>query len=135
MSNAMNPEDLDRMVAQYVGTALWSTNDESDDSGGEPMDSNYGADDIAEDSLATMRADCKRFGEANAEQIERWAGNGNAWEQAGHDLWLTRNGHGTGFWDRGVGDWPNDGLDLHAASNAFGECDLYVGDDGKVYLS
>lgn len=21
-------------------------------------------------------------------------------EQAGHDLWLTRNGHGAGFWDR-----------------------------------
>lgn len=21
---------------------------------------------------------------------------------AGHDLWLTRNGHGAGFWD---GDW------------------------------
>jgi hypothetical protein len=21
--------------------------------------------------------------------------------QAGHDLWLTRQGHGTGFWDRG----------------------------------
>lgn len=21
-------------------------------------------------------------------------------EQLGHDLWLTRNGHGTGFWDR-----------------------------------
>lgn len=23
-------------------------------------------------------------------------------EQAGHDFWLTRNGHGAGFWD---GDW------------------------------
>lgn len=22
------------------------------------------------------------------------------WRQAGHDLWLTRNGHGAGFWDR-----------------------------------
>jgi len=21
-------------------------------------------------------------------------------EQAGHDFWLTRNGHGTGFWDK-----------------------------------
>ena len=24
----------------------------------------------------------------------------NLYEQAGHDFWLTRNGHGTGFWDR-----------------------------------
>ena len=23
--------------------------------------------------------------------------------QIGHDLWLTRNGHGAGFWDRGLG--------------------------------
>ncbi len=23
--------------------------------------------------------------------------------QAGHDFWLTRNGHGAGFWDRGLG--------------------------------
>lgn len=22
------------------------------------------------------------------------------WDQIGQDLWLTRNGHGTGFWDR-----------------------------------
>jgi hypothetical protein len=24
-------------------------------------------------------------------------------EQIGHDFWLTRNGHGAGFWDRGLG--------------------------------
>lgn len=24
----------------------------------------------------------------------------NQFDQAGHDFWLTRNGHGTGFWDR-----------------------------------
>ena len=23
--------------------------------------------------------------------------------QASHDFWLTRNGHSTGFWDRGTG--------------------------------
>lgn len=25
-------------------------------------------------------------------------------DQAGHDLWLTANHHGAGFWDRGLGD-------------------------------
>lgn len=33
----------------------------------------------------------------------------DVWEddpgRAGHDLWLTRNGHGAGFWD---GYWPED---------------------------
>lgn len=27
----------------------------------------------------------------------------NGWEQLGYDFWLTRRGHGCGFWD---GDWP-----------------------------
>ena len=32
------------------------------------------------------------------------------WSQVGHDLWLTRNGHGAGFWDRSddaYGEGPN----------------------------
>lgn len=26
------------------------------------------------------------------------------WRHLCHDYWLTRNGHGAGFWDRGLGD-------------------------------
>ena len=37
---------------------------------------------------------CSNFFEAYKEEI------GDAVEQAGHDFWLTRQGHGTGFWDR-----------------------------------
>lgn len=48
----------------------------------------------------------------------------------GHDLWLTRNGHGTGFWDRGLGVL---GAALTEVAEAMGPVDLYVGDDGKVY--
>tara|TARA_R110001606_G_scaffold160326_1_gene304282 strand:+ start:719 stop:1090 length:372 start_codon:yes stop_codon:yes gene_type:complete len=32
-------------------------------------------------------------------RIECYISNDNI-EQSGHDFWLTRNGHGTGFWDR-----------------------------------
>jgi hypothetical protein len=52
--------------------------------------------------------------------------------QAGHDFWLTRNGHGAGFWDRGLGDI---GDRLSVAARAFGEVNLYVGDDKKLYLA
>jgi len=48
----------------------------------------------------------------------------DAIEQAGHDFWLSRNGHGTGFWDRDssyysdhVRDW------LQRKSEQFGETD------------
>lgn len=33
---------------------------------------------------------------------ERWGLDDVAQSQVGHDLWLTRNRHGAGFWD---GDW------------------------------
>lgn len=50
--------------------------------------------------------------------------------QLGHDLWLTRNGHGSGFWDRKLGEV---GERLTVAAKAMGECDVYEGDDGKLY--
>lgn len=53
-------------------------------------------------------------------------------EQAGRDFWFTRNGHGVGFWDRGLGLV---GDRLSVASKAFRAVDLYRGDDGKLYLS
>jgi len=48
-----------------------------------------------------------------------------------HDFWLTRNGHGAGFWD---GDWDDEtGKRLTTISKKYVEIDLYVGDDGKIY--
>ena len=38
--------------------------------------------------------------------------------QAAHDFWLTRNGHGAGFWD---GDWPIYGEMFTKISESFGE--------------
>lgn len=131
--------DIDRMLTAYIECALWSTNDDSDEQGGEPLDANYGREDLAPETLEGMRADCLAFYAAHSEQIAQWDGNGDADEQAGHDLWLTRNGHGAGFWDRsdskGRGGWPNEGKDLTEAAQAMGEVWLYVGDDGQIYSS
>jgi hypothetical protein len=45
-------------------------------------------------------------------------------------MWLTRNGHGTGFWDRGLGER---GDALTKSAESFGDAVLYVGDDGRIY--
>ncbi len=118
----------DAFFYAYVECALWSSNDESDDSGGEPMDRNYSHDDIAPDSLKSMRADCDAFYSANADDLYLASD-----DQAGHDFWLTRNGHGAGFWDRPKLYGKAQAKRLSAASRKFGEVNLYVGDDGKVY--
>lgn len=50
---------------------------------------------------------------------------------AGHDLWLTRNHHGAGFWD---GDWPyRIGVFLTECCNRIGALEIYEGDDGRIY--
>lgn len=53
-------------------------------------------------------------------------------ERIGHDLWLTRNGHGAGFWDRGLGA---QGDSLTAICEALGEVWSYVGDDDQLHLT
>lgn len=116
---------MDKFTTAYIEAALWSSTDNSDESGGRPLDFNYGVEDIAPETIASILDDCKAFQEAHANDI------GDNLEQAGHDFWLTRNHHGAGFWD---GDWPDDvGERLTEASHAFGNVDLYVGDDGLIY--
>lgn len=51
--------------------------------------------------------------------------------KSGHDLWLTRNGHGVGYWDRGLGELGNQLSDL---ARSMGECNLYLGDDQQIYI-
>lgn len=116
---------MDPFTIAYIEAALWSSTDESDELGGEPLDANYGLDDIADETLASILDDCKAFQQDHAEDI------GGKLERAGHHFWLTRNGHGAGFWD---GDWDDDiGQRLTDASDVYGSVDLYVGDDGLIY--
>lgn len=119
----------------YVITALWSSNDESDENGGEPLDSNYDASDIDSDTLARMRADCDKFYDANRDDLTcdgvTFGPNFGQDGRAGHDFWLTRNRHGAGFWD---GDWPEpQATRLTDAAHKFGEYNLYLGDDKTIY--
>lgn len=48
-----------------------------------------------------------------------------------HDFWLTRNRHGTGFWDRGLG---RVGDKLTELAHTCGSRGVYVGDDNLVYF-
>jgi hypothetical protein len=125
--------DLNAMLAGYLECALWASTDNSDESGGDPLDDNYFVTDIAEESQTAARQDCTDFlHHATEHDIDLDALYPRNSSGIGHDLWLTRNYHGVGFWDRGHGK-PGDILsDL---AHGMGGSDAYVGDDGKVYLS
>lgn len=125
----MNPVDI--MFAHYVRAALWSTNDESREDGGDPLDDNYTIEDLDESCAAQMKKDCESFYNENKQDIGEDVVDV---ERAGHDFWLTRNGHGAGFWD---GDWDTDanperGERLTAACKKYHEVNLMV-DNGKIF--
>jgi hypothetical protein len=123
-------KELDEFTKQYLNTALWSTNDNTTESGGYPLDDNYSIEDCAPETIERAIADCTAFQTANAKLI---AQSGRSDTDVAHDFWLTRNHHGAGFWD---GDYPAPiGKALTAAAHIWGEIDLYVSDDGKLYFS
>lgn len=115
----------------YIAAALFTSIDDS----GEPLDDNYSGADIDQTVLAAMTADCVKFQTENAALLAEVYKLGtpsaiNPEAYAGHNLWLTRNGHGTGFWDRG---YPKPLADaLTKASEDFGEVTLTV-DEGTFF--
>lgn len=124
---------LDSFTTAYIEAALWSSTDDND----QPLDENYGVEDIAPIALEKIILQCSEFQAEMAETLDSAECTRGTCEysknaQAGHDFWLTRNGHGAGFWD---GDWSESATTLLTAeSKKFGECDIYVGDDGKLYI-
>ena len=54
---------------------------------------------------------------------------GHGWLQVGIDFSLTRNGHGSGYWDRGAGDV---GIELTNVSKPHGEAIVYVDDNEEL---
>lgn len=105
--------------------AAWSSTDED----GNPFDSDvhsrraYAEVDLLEflqqlcDFVRGNWADCKEYVKHRG------------WDSLGHDFWLTRNGHGAGFWDRGLGPL---GQRLTDAAKVYGEANLYVRDDELI---
>jgi hypothetical protein len=137
----MNPS-----LRQLAYTLLWSETDNADESGGEPLDTNYTPEDIDTDSLRELS---KRFQSfvAEAEQLiaqkvgndwssidDFYTGPGSGEYQTEHDFILTANGHGCGFWEKS--DWPEEvGEILTALAKKHSEIHADVGDDGKIYLN
>lgn len=110
----------------YVRTALWS----SIDADGMPLDE-LGAE-LAPEAARVLARNAERFVSDNSLLIDEALENtpGKDMSDVWHDLWLTANGHGAGFWD---GDWGDYGDRLTAAAKRIGETNLYVGDDGLIY--
>ena len=118
---------FDQFFDSYIGTAIWSGTDDDGNNLDENFDGKPGEFEPA--TYKFLQDDAKRFYDKYEKYFDDMTSAQT--EQAGHDFWLTRNGHGAGFWD---GGWPEPAAtEMTNASKAAGEINLMIGDDGLLY--
>lgn len=115
---------MDNFLRHYLIAALWSSNDVDET----PLDKNYGIEDVSEAAIEESKKDIAKFKELAGSILDDLDE-----DQVAHDVWLTRNRHGAGHWDRGYEKSISD--KLTTISHQLGEKTMYVGDDGKIYIS
>ena len=140
---------LDAFTRGYLDAALWSSTayGSPEEQAADPthkgtfdrsfQDCGYDVDNLAPETLAQAVEDCRAFQADHAADLGKAAdlrsfnrAHGTIDEHLGHDFWLSRNGHGAGFFDRGSDPvWDR----LQEAARVWGTVDLYIGDDGKIH--
>lgn len=109
-----------QFLADYIACALGTSHDDDGRV--------YSADDLAPETVQAMRDDCADFISQSAADLQEYTRRTGG--TGGYDFWLTRSGHGAGFWDRGLDEL---GDRLTAIAEQMGGRDLYAGDDGLIY--
>lgn len=112
---------MDAFIQSYCHAMLWANTTD----GEEPADPNgwmsgsvlWALEAFDAQSQESIREDCADFVRGMWWELGHVVSQENA-SQAGHDFALTRNGHGAGFWDRGLGDI---GRTLTEHSKPYGE--------------
>lgn len=96
------------MKASFLTTLLWSSSNDN----GEPLGSEYSISDIDDSDRVIDRVICQFISMVEEDPLLISIENiieltGNDSDTIAHDLCLTINGHGAGFWD---GDYSPDGI-------------------------
>lgn len=102
-----------------------------------PYDENYSVDDIAPEYVDKVRAELSEVVAAHPLAVRMYltqrkhnASDGSVSAHFGHDFYLTREGHGAGFWDRGLGEL---GDYLTGIAKSYGSADgLWDNGDGVL---
>lgn len=130
-------------LQSYLETAIWADLDGEEDKGGFDLDDlkiaaktgkkydEYSIEDVSGESWASSKQDIEKFIGLAKSYIDL----GIPAKKLGHDFWLTRYGHGAGFWDGDYDEYGDEvGDKLTELTKQFPQKWIYVGDDGKVYI-
>lgn len=128
-----NLADFDLFFSGYLACAKWSSALYIEDTDGNLIsDDNLEGYYFSDEVLKALTEECctfyKEYYDLILEFIDK-AGTNMA--GAGHDFWLTRNGHGAGFWDRGAGI-VGEILTDHA--DVYGGVDLGLDENGDIII-
>lgn len=124
---------LDPMVKGYIEALFFTEEDHLEEArGGRAV----AYADLHPDALKAIQKDIEKFrGAAGAcLSAARIRPEGYDDARVGRDFWYTRNGHGVGFWDLGLGEVGERLSALCGYGTDFPPVDAYVGDDGFVHL-
>lgn len=117
-----------RFIDAYIAALFWTSTD--GENGDEELEG-----DLSPEAAVDISVDCYKFITDNLALIEEAIERpGYDMASAGHDFWLTRNGHGAGYWDRDELKEGDLGDRLTTACRGFGGSDAYKGDSGLIYV-
>lgn len=159
--NDLTESEIKQIMNGYLEAALWTEEENLKDMGNSEEDYDFDDDDededeseidkiirmqkelkskgvdsfskdhITTDSLIQAYLDIKKFIKSAGIEAVNEAVNENGLERLGHDIWLTRNRHGSGFFDY---TYENENQLMTAAHN-LKEVDLYIDDEGMLRFS
>lgn len=139
----MTSRDTDTITESAIESWLWSSfvrdindgNDNEEEVDYVPADDWLRSKDAEVDAetRAKWASDVERFMEQAEPIFDQMEGAGVNIKDIGHDIALTRGGHGVGFWDRG---YPEEfGEALSDLAHSLGDMDAYsYVKDGKLFI-
>lgn len=125
---ASDKEDLEMFVDGYIEAMLFA--ETATNSYGEDID-NLSEYDLSFTAKEEVHKTCELFLGLNSEKVSLAIASSDNYDytMAGRDFWLTRQGHGAGFWDRDLGLI---GDDLSDAARSFGECHVFIDEKDEI---
>ena len=136
-------EDLVEILKGYLEAAIWTEeenllnhNSEEDDVFADDEDNSdtetkkFTIDDLEDNSKIQAYMDIKKFMKNAGKDAIDEAIEENGLFRLGMDIWLTRNHHGSGFFDHGYYHEE----ELTKSAQSLKGVDLYLGDDMQVYF-
>lgn len=131
--------DIDAIVDGYLDCQLWAGLDMDRDNDGNspPLNTHYDRDDISPEYVEKIRQELTQVVLDHPLAVRMYLNSRHTRQLThdsasfGHEFYLTREHHGAGFWDRGLGDLGDYLTDI---AHTYGEAEqLY--DNGEGILS